>query len=25
MRARHVPQLLVTTPDGELLGVLHPE
>ena len=25
MRARHVLQLLVTTPDGELLGVLHPE
>jgi CBS domain-containing protein len=25
MRARHVPDLLVTTPDGELLGVLHPE
>jgi CBS domain-containing protein len=25
MRARHVQQLLVTTPDGELLGLLHPE
>ena len=25
MRARHVPQLLVTTPDGELLGVLRVE
>ena len=25
MRTRHVAQLLVTTPDGELLGLLHPE
>jgi CBS domain-containing protein len=25
MRARHVRQLLVTTPDGELLGQLHLE
>ena len=25
MRSRHVPQLLVTTPEGELLGVLHRE
>ena len=25
MRAKRVAQLLVTTPDGELLGLLHPE
>jgi CBS domain-containing protein len=25
MRARHVDELLVTTPDGELLGVVYPE
>ena len=25
MRARHVHELLVTTPDGELLGVVYPE
>jgi len=25
MRAKNVPQLLVTTPDGELLGLLYPD